>query len=77
MSLQIRFVALHLHQRITPRLCILHHHRLIKQLKALYILQGSCRRINVVKDDECLAAPLDALFGYNVDDVAVVAKDCA
>lgn len=55
MHFQLFLSILGQHRNIAPRLGILQHHRLIKQLEPIYFFNRLTRRLDIIKDDKCLS----------------------
>ena len=60
--------------RITRSARELKVHRLLEDVEAVQLLDAPSGRVMVVEDDECLALAAQALLGYDVEDVAIVAE---
>ena len=64
-----------LHSSITPRLSVVKHHRLLEQLKALDLFDGSLGSFRIVEDNESLAFRFQVFLGYYVDDGTIFGED--
>lgn len=52
-------------------------HWLFEELEALHILDGSLRRLGLIKDDKGLALGLEVRLGHDINHVAILGKDGA
>lgn len=75
MRLKLLLTASRLHDRITPCLRELEHHRLLKQTKPLHLTYCILRSLRGIKDDKCLPFRLQVLFSDDIEDGAVLRED--
>lgn len=75
MRLQLITTTLSQNRRIAPRLRIIQHHRFLKQLEPINLLDSVRSRLNIVKDDEGLALGLEVGFGDYLDDGAIFSEE--
>lgn len=75
MSIEFIRPTLSQDRRIAPRLRIIQHHRLLKQLEAIHLLNGASRCLDTVEDDKRLPLGLQVLLGDYLDDVAIFLED--
>lgn len=71
MHLQLIRPSLSKHSSVTPRLRIIQHHRLLKQLEPINLINRARRRVRTVKYDKRLSLCLQVAFRDDLDDVAI------
>ena len=75
MNLQFILPTLSQNRRIAPRLGEIQHHRLIKEVEPIDLINGIRSRLNAVEDDKCLALGLQIGLRDDVNDVAIFRED--
>lgn len=75
MSLQLILSTLPQNCRIAPRFREIQHHRLIKELEPINLINGIRSRLNTIEDDKRLALGLQVSLRDDVDDVAIFRED--
>lgn len=75
MNLQLVSPSLAQNRRVTARLRIIQNHRLLKQVKAIDLLNSVRGGVHAVEDDERLALGLQVRLGDDLEDVAIFGED--
>lgn len=75
MRLQLILTPLPQNRRITPRPRIIQHHRLLKQLEPINLIDSIRSRLHIVKHDKRLSLSLHIRFRDYVDNGAVFREE--